>query len=140
MSLHLIAQGAAPQGAEPRTAPSSSMDIHLFLRGLLLAQRRGLRPDEVRNVAASWTLARETPGEAQVAAGFILDMDRHERLYLEYDRHEMDEGMRERVNVESLPPDTLYPLPSSCLPPVQWSTAVGHLNRRLPRMSWPPED
>lgn len=118
------------------------MDIHLFLRGLLLAQKRGLRPDEIRNVAASWTLAREAPGEAQVAAGFILDMNSHERLYLEYDRHEMGEGMHERVAVEPLPSDTLYPPPSSRLPPVQWSTAVGHLNRRLPRASWAslPED
>ena len=69
-------------------------------------------------------------------------MDRHERFYLEYDRHEMGEGMHERIIVEPLPPDTLYPLPSSRLPPVQWSTAVGHLNRRLPRTRWasPPED
>lgn len=108
----------------------SFTDIHLFMRALALAQTRGLALQELEGVEARWTLAHES----LVAAGFILALPERRRIYLEYCRDEASEELDERIVVRPLAADTLYPRPSPHLPAVRWSTRVGHLNLRLPKV------
>ncbi|HEY6983995.1 hypothetical protein [Reyranella sp.] len=108
----------------------SFTDIHLFMRALALAQTRGLELHEVQGVEARWNLTHES----LVGAGFILGLQGRRRIYLEYCRDEASEVLDERIVVKPLAADTLYPRPSPHLPAVRWSTKVGHLNLRLPKV------
>lgn len=108
--------------------PSSFTDVHVFLRALALALPRGLHPDEVDSVEAHWQC-----DEPLLAGGFILNTRDRGRIYLEYRRDEARAELWERIVVDPLPNDTLYPRPASGLPLQRWSTHVEHLNLRLPK-------
>jgi hypothetical protein len=125
MRPRLIGQGPGQVAANP-----SFTDIHLFMRALALAQTRGLKPHDIHSVEARWNFTHDN----LVACGFILSMQGRERIYLEYCRDEASEKLSEQIVVERLAPDALYPRPSPHLPPVRWSTKVGHLNLRLPKV------
>jgi hypothetical protein len=105
-------------------------DIHLFMRALALAVTRGLAPRDIQCVEARWTLARDDV----LAAGFILALPERRRVYLEYSRDEARPELAEHIALEPLDPATLYPRPGPHLPAVRWSTRVGHLNLRLPKV------
>ena len=109
------------------TQPSFT-DVHLFVRALALALPRGLHPDEVSSVEARWQC-----DEPLLAGGFILNTRERGRVYLEYRRDEARAELWERIVIEPLSADTLYPRPASGLPPQRWSTHVDHLNQRLPK-------
>ena len=109
------------------TQPSFT-DVHLFVRALALALPRGLHPNEIRSVEARWQC-----DEPLLAGGFILNTRERGRIYLEYRRNEAREELCERIVIEPLSADTLYPRPASGLPPQRWSTHVDHLNQRLPK-------
>jgi hypothetical protein len=47
---------------------------------------------------------------------------------------DMSAGGLKLLVAEPLPADTLYPRPSRHLSPTRWSTRVGHLNLRLPKV------
>ncbi|HEU5094752.1 MAG TPA: hypothetical protein VFT77_06320 [Reyranella sp.] len=105
-------------------------DIHLFMRALALAVAQGLTPHDIQSVEARWSVAHD----GLLAAGFILAMPGRMRVYLEYSRDEARRELAEHIRLEPLPADTLYPRPSRHLPPTRWSTRVGHLNLRLPKV------
>ncbi|WIM09250.1 hypothetical protein [Enhydrobacter sp.] len=105
-------------------------DIHLFMRALALAVTRGLAPRDIQCVEARWTL---THGDL-LAGGFILALPERRRVYLEYSRDETRPALAEHIALEPLDAATLYPRPSPHLPPARWSTRVGHLNLRLPKV------
>jgi hypothetical protein len=123
LSPSLQAQQPGPMAPGP-----SFTDVHLFVRALSLALPRGLHPDEVDSVEARWQCE-----EPLLAGGFILNTREHGRIYLEYRRDEARAELWERLVVEPLPDETLYPRPASGLPPQRWSTHVDHLNLRLPK-------
>ena len=108
--------------------PSSFTDVHLFLRAVALALPRGLQPNEIHSVEARWQC-----DEPLLAGGFILNTLERGRIYLEYRRDEARAELWERIVVEPLPNDTLYPRPAPGLPTQRWSTHVEHLNLRLPK-------
>lgn len=108
--------------------PSSFTDVHLFLRALALALSRGLHPDEIDSVEARWQC-----DEPLLAGGFILNTRERGRIYLEYRRDEARSELWERIVVEPMPNDTLYPRSAPGLPAQRWSTNVDHLNLRLPK-------
>ena len=105
-------------------------DIHLFMRALALAVTQGLEPHDIESVEARWSVAHDD----LLAAGFILALPGRKRVYLEYSRDEACEELAEHVRLEPLAADTLYPRPSPHLPSPRWSTRVGHLNLRLPKV------
>ena len=124
-------QAPSPQAQQPipmTPGDLSFTDIHLFVRALALALPRGLHPDEVQSVEARWQC-----DEPLLAGGFILNTLERGRIYLEYRRDEARAELCERIVVEPMPADTLYPRPASGLPPQRWSTHVDHLNLRLPK-------
>lgn len=105
-------------------------DIHLFMRALALAMAQGLEPHDIQSVEARWSFAHD----GLLAAGFILALAGRKHAYLEYSRNEARAELAEHVRLEPLSADTLYPRPSPHLPPARWSTRVGHLNLRLPKV------
>ncbi len=106
-------------------------DIHLFMRALALAVKQGLEPHEIQCVEARWNFAHDS----LLASGFILALPEQQRVYLEYSRDEAREELAEQLVLKSLDADALYPHPSPHLPPARWSTRVGHLNMRLPKLA-----
>ena len=100
------------------------------MRALALAVAQGLTPHDIQSVEARWSFAHDD----LLAAGFILALPGRKRAYLEYSRDEARQELVEHVRFEPLAADTLYPRPSPSLPPACWSTRVGHLNLRLPKV------